>query len=251
MVKMGEESTDIDPRLVKIGLVLMLGITAPALDATIVNVAINTIAAEMHTDISIAQWLTTSYMLALGIAVPLSAWFVNRFSAKNVYLLSIAAFFVGSLGAVCSWNMQSLILSRVFQGMGAGILMPIMQTILIRYSGGQNLGKLMALISIPVAIIPILGPTVGGVIVNYLPWRWIFAINIPLCILAFFFSITMLPHTEAIDKEQRLDIIGLILLAAAFCTLIFGISELSDADLNTAIIKIALGIIFWLSIAYM
>jgi EmrB/QacA subfamily drug resistance transporter len=139
--------------------------------------------------------------------------------------------------------MKSLIVFRVFQGIGAGIIMPIMQTILIRYSGGQNLGKLMALISIPTAIIPILGPTVGGLIVNYLPWRWIFAINIPLCIAAFLFSIAMLPHTEPVDKEQRLDIIGLLLLAAAFCTLIFGISELSAAGLNTAIIKIAIGIV--------
>jgi len=229
--------------LVRIALVLVLGIAAPALDATIVNVAIKTIAAELHTDISIAQWLTTSYVLVLGIAVPLSAWLVNRFRAKNVYLLSIIIFFAGSVGAMFTWNMASLIAFRVLQGIGAGILMPVMQTILVRYSGGKKLGRLMAIISIPAAIIPILGPTVGGLIVNYLPWRWIFVINIPICIAAFFFSIRILPQTEPTDKEQRLDIIGLILLASAFCTLIFGISGLRDSDTNAAIIKISAGVV--------
>jgi EmrB/QacA subfamily drug resistance transporter len=144
---------------------------------------------------------------------------------------------------MCAWNLESLIAFRVLQGIGAGITLPVMQTALVRYSGGEKLGRLMAIVSIPAAIIPILGPTVGGLIVNYLPWRWIFVINIPICIVAFLFSMRVLPATEAMDKEQRLDIIGLILLASAFCTLIFGISGLRNSDMNTAIIELVVGIV--------
>ncbi|MDR3295721.1 MAG: multidrug efflux MFS transporter [Clostridiales Family XIII bacterium] len=243
---MENAATKLDPTLVRIALVLVLGMAAPALDATIVNVAIQTITAELNTDISVAQWLTTSYVLVLGIAVPLSAWLVNRFPAKKVYLASIGIFFAGSAGAMFTWNMESLIAFRVLQGIGAGILMPVMQTILVRYSGGQKLGRLMAIISIPAAVIPILGPTAGGLIVHYLPWRWIFAINIPICIASFIFLAKILPPAEAADKEQRLDLIGLILLASAFCTLIFGISGLRGDNTCAAAVKISAGIVLLL-----
>jgi EmrB/QacA subfamily drug resistance transporter len=237
------EKTKLDPKLVKIALVLVLGMFAPALDATIVNVAVKTIAAELHSDISVVQWLTTAYVLALGITVPLSSWLANRFSGKKVYLLSIGVFALGSVGAICAWNMEILVAFRVLQGAGAGIMMPLMQTMLIRYAGGKKLGSLIAIISLPTAIIPILGPTIGGLIVNYLPWRWIFVINIPLCIVAYFLSQKVLPPTEATDKEQRLDFVALILLALAFISLIFGISGLRGKDITTTLVIIAVGAI--------
>ncbi|MDR3271336.1 MAG: multidrug efflux MFS transporter [Peptococcaceae bacterium] len=238
----------LDPKLVKIALVLVLGRCAPALDATIINVAVKTVAAALHSDIAVAQWLTTAYILALGISVPLSSWLANRFSGKNVYLLAIVIFFAGSAGAICAWNMGSLIAFRVLQGAGAGIMMPLMQTMLIRYAGGQKLGSLLAIISLPTAIIPILGPTIGGLIVHYLPWRWIFVINLPLCIVAYFLSRSVLPPTEPADKEQRLDFAGLILLALAFISLILGISGLRGDDQTSALVIIAVGAI--LLIAY-
>jgi EmrB/QacA subfamily drug resistance transporter len=242
------EKTKLDPKLVKIALVLVLGMFAPALDATNVNVALKTVAAEPHSDISNALWLTTAYVLALGIVVPLSSWLANRFSGKNVYLLAIGIFFLGSAGAICAWNMESLIAFRVLQGAGAGIMLPLMQTMLIRYAGGKKLGSLIAIISLPAAIIPILGPTIGGLIVNYLPWRWIFIINIPLCIISIFISQKVLPPTEPSDKEQRLDFVGLILLALAFISPIFGIAGLRGRDIARAFVMIAAGTI--LLIAY-
>ncbi|MDR3240468.1 MAG: multidrug efflux MFS transporter [Clostridiales bacterium] len=241
------EKAKLDPKLVKIALVLVFGMFAPALDATIVNVAVKTIATELHSDISVAQWLATAYVLALGITVPLSSWLANRFSGKNVYLLAIGVFFAGSVGAIFAWNMGSLIAFRVLQGAGAGIMIPLMQTMLIRYSGGQKLGSLLAIVSLPSAIIPILGPTIGGLIVHYWPWRWIFVINIPLCIAAYFLSRKALPPTEPADKEQRLDFAGLILLALAFISLIFGISGLRGEDKASAFVMISAGAILLIS----
>ena len=237
------EKSKLDPKLVKIALIMLLGMITPALDATVVNVAIKTIGTELHSSISTVQWITTAYILVMGIAVPISGWFVNRFSGKTVYLISLAVFGIGSIGAALSWNIESLIVFRIIQGAGAGIMLPVMQTVIVRYAGGTKLPSLMSIIGIPAAIIPILGPTIGGLIINYLPWRWVFIVNVPICIVAVILGIVMLPPTETVNKEQRLDIVGLLLLSPAFCALIFGISMLSrDGELNLAIILLSVGI---------
>ena len=220
------EQDKLDPALVKIAFVMLLGMLAPALDGTIVNVAIKTIVSELNSTISVAQWITTVYILAMGIAVPVSGWLVNRFSGKTVYMISLAVFGAGSIGAVFAWNMESLIVWRIVQGAGAGILLPVMQTVLVRYSGGDKLPRVMAIIGIPTAIIPILGPTIGGLIVNYLPWQWIFIINVPICVIALWLGNIHMPSDTAVNKQQRLDLIGLLLLSPAFCLIIFGISAL-------------------------
>jgi EmrB/QacA subfamily drug resistance transporter len=228
MAKKTEEDK-LDPKLVKIAFVMLLGMLAPALDGTIVNVAIKTIVLELNSSISIAQWITTVYILAMGIAVPVSGWLVNRFPGKTVYMISLAVFGAGSIGAVFAWNMGSLIAWRVVQGVGAGILLPVMQTVLVRYSGGGKLPRVMAIIGIPTAIIPILGPTIGGLIVNYLPWQWIFIINIPVCAIALWLGSIHMPSDTAVNKQQRLDLFGLLLLSPAFCLIIFGISSLRSS----------------------
>ena len=237
------EKTELDPQLIKIALIMLLGMFTPALDATVVNVAIKTIGVELHSSISAVQWITTAYILAMGIAVPISGWLVNRFSGKNVYLISLAFFGAGSIGAALSWNIGSLIVFRIVQGAGAGIMLPVMQTMIVRYAGGAKLPSLMSIIGIPAAIIPILGPTIGGLIINYLPWRWVFVINIPICIAAIILGIVKLPPTDAMNRRQPLDPIGLLLLTPAFCALIFGISMLSnDGEIHSAILLLAVGI---------
>ncbi|MCL2887762.1 MAG: multidrug efflux MFS transporter [Elusimicrobia bacterium] len=237
------DSTKLDAELVKISLIMLLGMIAPALDATVVNVAIKTIITKLGSNISTAQWITTAYIFVMGMAVPFSGWLVNRFSGKKLYLIALAVFGVASAGAALSWNIGSLIAFRIIQGAGAGIMLPVMQTVLVRYAGEKKLPSLMSIIGIPAAIVPVLGPTIGGLIVSYFPWQWIFIVNIPVCILAFILAVAKLPPTDAVNKEQPLDIAGLLLLSSAFCALIFGITKLrSDAVLNTAIMLLAAGI---------
>ena len=236
--KTGKEA--LDPKLVKISLTMLLGALVPMLNATIVNVAVKTIVLEFGSSISVVQWITTAYILAMGIAVPVSGWLVNRFSGKAVYQVSLVIFCAGSVGAVFAWNIESLILWRVVQGIGAGVIFPVMQTALVRYSGGKNLPRLMAIIGIPAAIIPILGPTAGGLIISALPWQWIFIINIPICVVAFILGQIHLPADTAVDKDQPLDVIGLLLLSPAFCLIIFGISALRSEETGSALQSIVL-----------
>jgi EmrB/QacA subfamily drug resistance transporter len=238
----------LSPKLVNISLIMLLGIIAPSLDATIVNVAIKTLVLEFQSNISTAQWITTAYILAMGITVPVSGWLVNRFSGKTIYLISLTIFSAGSVGASLAWNMESLIAFRVIQGIGAGVMLPVMQTVLVRIAGVGNLPRIMAIIGIPAAIIPVLGPTIGGLIVNSLPWQWIFIVNIPICIVAFILGQIHLPGEAAVNKTQPLDIIGLLLLLPAFCVVIFGISAFRAEAMQKGIVFLAAG--FMLLFAY-
>jgi len=181
----------------------------------------------------------------MGIAVPISAWLVNRFSGKMVYLTSLIIFFIGSVFAAFSWNIEVLIFSRILQGIGAGILIPTLQTVLVRYTGNAKLGHLMAIVSIPALIIPILGPVLGGLIVIKLPWQWIFYINIPICIVAIILAVKYLEKDEPINKKQPLDVIGTLLLSATFSILVIGISKLRTGHglSGNAIIPLLIGFV--------
>jgi EmrB/QacA subfamily drug resistance transporter len=221
-----EQEENIDPKLLRMAVIMVFGIVAPALNATIVNIAIGTIIDEFNSTISVVQWITTGYILVMGIVVPISAWLVNRFSGKTVYLTSLVIFFIGSVFAAFSWNIEILIFSRILQGVGAGILIPTLSTVLVRHTGNAKLGRLMAIVSVPALIIPILGPVLGGLIVNKLPWQWIFYINIPICIAAVILAVKYLEKDEPVNKKQPLDVIGTLLLSAIFCLLVIGISKL-------------------------
>ncbi|CAM3930527.1 DHA2 family efflux MFS transporter permease subunit [Cohnella lubricantis] len=217
----------LDPRIVKISLILVIGALAPLLDSTMVNVAVDTLTADFESAVSAIQWVITGYVLAMGLAVPISGWAVRRLGGKQVYLFSLVAFLTGSILCSLSWDAGSLIAFRIVQGAGAGLLVPTMQTVLVQTAGRQNLGRVMAIIGIPALLGPILGPVLGGLIVDGLSWRWIFYVNIPITAVALLLAWRGIPKQEAAGGKQPLDIVGLALLSPAFALLIYGISEVS------------------------
>jgi EmrB/QacA subfamily drug resistance transporter len=214
----------LDPVVIRVAIILVIGALAPLLDSTMVNVALKTIVGDLKSTISVVQWVTTGYVLSMGIAVPISGWATNRFGGKRVYMFSLFVFFIGSILSSFSWNIDSLIVFRFIQGFGAGLMMPTLQTMLVQVAGGRNLGSVMSIVSIPALLGPILGPVLGGVIVSGLGWRWIFYVDIPICILALMLSWRGLPKDELSDKKQSLDFVGVLLLFLVFVLLIFGIS---------------------------
>lgn len=217
----------LDPIVLRTAIVLVVGTLAPLLDSTMVNVAIHTIAADMKATISVVQWVTTGYVLAMGLAVPISGWTTKRFGSKQSYIFSLTIFLIGSICTMMSWNIESMIAFRAVQGFGAGLLMPTMQTELVQVSGGRNIGRIMSIVSIPGLLGPILGPVLGGIIVNSLSWRAIFWVNIPICIAAIPLAVWGIPADELSEKKASLDVIGMLLLSPSFAALIYGISEIS------------------------
>lgn len=235
----------LDAMVLKVAIILVIGSLAPLLDSTMVNVAIKTITTDLQSSISVVQWITTGYVLAMGLAVPVSGWAINRFGGKRVYMFSLLVFLVGSIFASLSWNIESLIGFTVLQGASAGLMMPTVQTMLVQVAGGNNLGRVMSIVSIPALLGPILGPVLGGILVNSLSWRWIFCVNIPICIVALLLAWRGLPVDEPSSSKQTLDIIGILLLSPAFATLIYGISQVrSHGGLNSSavIVPVVVGL---------
>ncbi|HEV7712900.1 MAG TPA: MFS transporter, partial [Asanoa sp.] len=148
----------LEPAFVRLAVVLLTGVLAVVFDTTIVNVALDTLGRDLHAGIATVQWVTTGYLLALAIVVPVTGWLLDLLGAKTLWISALALFLVGSVGASLSWNAGSLIAFRVVQGAGGGIMLTVMTTLLMQSLGGRSIGSATAVIAMPVLLGPILGP---------------------------------------------------------------------------------------------
>jgi EmrB/QacA subfamily drug resistance transporter len=225
--------------------VVIIGIIAPLLDTTIVNVALDTLGRQLHASVSTIQWVNTAYLLALGMVIPPSAWAGARFGTKRVWLFALGFFLLGSVLAGASWDIGSLIVFRVLQGIGAGLLFPLMQTIIVQAAKGRGIGQLMGLVGLPAVLVPILGPVVGGLIIGHLSWRWIFYINVPVCAVAMLAAWHFMPAIPS-QGRRSLDVTGLALLSPALAALLYGLSQVSGrtgVTAPTAVLPIGAGLV--------
>ena len=216
----------LDRGVLMIASVVVLGAIMSILDVTVVNVAINTLAREFDTPLSTIQWVATGYTLALATVIPLTGWAADRFGTKRLYLTSISLFVMGSMLSGLAWSATSLIGFRVLQGFGGGMLMPLGMTILTQAAGPHRVGRVMAIIGVPMLLGPIFGPILGGWLVDDFSWRWIFFINLPIGIAALIMSQRILAR-DVPQPGHRLDWLGFGLLSPGLALLIYGLAETS------------------------
>ena len=195
------------------------------LDTTIVNVALATLGRDLHATLADIQWVLTGYMLALGAVIPVTGWAARRFGARNVYILSLALFTASSVLCGFAGSTNELILFRVLQGIGGGMLLPVGQMMMANAAGPQRMGRIMGITAIPVMLAPILGPTLGGLIVDSVSWRWIFFVNLPIGAIALVAALRILPRDRH-GGHERLDIVGLVLLALGVPLVTYGLAEI-------------------------
>ncbi|MDF3283146.1 MULTISPECIES: MDR family MFS transporter [unclassified Gordonia (in: high G+C Gram-positive bacteria)] len=230
------------PREVRrVAIAVIVGLVAPILDTTIVTIALDALSRDLHATVSTVQWVSTGYLLALAVAVPLAGWAATRFGSRAAWTGGLVLFLAGSVMCAASWNIDSLIAFRVIQGFGAGLIMPLMTSILVAASGGVALGRLVAMVSLPTALGPILGPVVGGIILNWLDWRWLFLVNVPLCIAAL-----ILARRIPVDRSSTapLDVLGLLLLAPGLAALLLGLSNAHNGiGQMDVIVPVAAGVV--------
>jgi len=224
----------LDPKVVKTALILIVGAMAVIFDTTIVSVALHTLALKMHTSVSTIQWVTTGYLLALGIAVPLSTWGLQWLGGKRLWMFSLAVFLVGSVGSSLAWNVGSLIGWRVVQGIGGGLMLPVMTTLIFQAAGGKSLGRLVTWVAMPALLGPVLGPLLGGAILTHLSWRFMFWVNVPFCVvgllLAWRYMAADAPvKTASVAPRVRLDIPGLLLIAPGTSVVLLGLANAGTA----------------------
>jgi EmrB/QacA subfamily drug resistance transporter len=225
--------------------VVILGMIMSILDTTIVNVALDRLSTDLHSSISEVQWVVTGYLLALGAVMPVTGWAARRWGAKRVYLVSLVLFTLGSVACGLSSSLVALVVFRILQGVGGGMIMPLAQLIMAQVAGPKRMGRVMGVVSMPAMLAPIFGPVIGGVILQNLHWSWIFFVNAPIGVLAFVLAWRMLPDTDS-GEAGPLDRVGLALLPAGAAIGIYGVSKLgTGAALGSAgvLIPIVLGIV--------
>jgi EmrB/QacA subfamily drug resistance transporter len=222
----------LDPSLLRLAAVLMTGGLASLLNTTIVGIALHDARTALGADDNEIQWVATAYLLTLAVVVPTMPWAVRRIGAPALWRGSLLIFAIASLLCGTAWSLTSLIVFRVLQGIGGGLILPLLQTILATAAGPQRLGRVMALVAVPGQLAPLLGPLLGGILIDGPGWRWVFWISVPLTVFAFALSWRRLP--ESVPTEPRpLDVRGLLLLCPGLAVLLYGCTELT-ASADTA-----------------
>ena len=215
---------DIDPAVWRIAFTVIAGAMAVVFDTTIVSVALNDLAHDLHTPIATIQWVSTGYLLAMFITIPIAGWAQSVLGGKRVWILALGIFLLGSLLCACAWNAPSLIAFRVVQGIGGGLMMPLMMTLIMQAASGRNIGTVMSVVSLPAAMGPILGPVLGGIILAFGDWRWLFLVNVPFCVVGAYLAHRNLPDDRP-QGRTRLDWVGLLLLSPGVAAIIYGLSR--------------------------
>ena len=218
-------SEGLSPAVKRLAVVVVLGAFMSILDTTIVNVALETLSRDLDAPLDDVQWVATAYLLALAAVIPVTAWAARRVGSRKLYIWSLVLFTAGSALCGLAWNVESLVAFRVLQAIGGGMIMPVGQMVMARTAGPQNMGRVMAVIGVPIVMAPVLGPVLGGILVQELSWEWIFFVNVPVGIVAVLAAQRLFPE-EAPEPAGRLDLTGLALLATGLPLTIFGLTEL-------------------------
>lgn len=242
------EDDRLDPAVWRIASVVLLGPLLTSLDATIVNVSLDTLRRELHSPLTTIQWVTTAYLLSLALVLPLSGWLVDRVGAKRVYLACFVMFTLSSMLCGAATSASTLIAFRVLQGVAGGLLAPMAQMMAARIAGKQ-VAKMMAFIATPVMIGPILGPSLAGFISQHASWRWIFFINLPVGIIATIAAAAVLPTDRDTLVPRRFDLLGFVLLSPALVMMMHGLEDLGTPETRSArsAIEIGLGAVLLLA----
>ncbi len=221
---------NIDAAVLKIAGVVVLGAVMSILDITVVNVALPTFqTAFTSVDDPIAYstvaWTVTAYTLALATVIPLTGWAADRFGTKRLYLVAVGLFTAGSVLCASANSINMLITFRVLQGLGGGMLMPLGMTIMTRAAGPQRMGRLMAILGVPMLLGPILGPIIGGWLIDNASWHWIFLINLPIGVASLVYAWTVLPRDKP-EPSESFDLIGVLLMSPGLALFLFGVSSI-------------------------
>lgn len=205
--------------------VIVLGGFMVGLDTSLVNVGLTAIATDLHASLPRVQWITSGYLLALAAALPAGPWLQRRFGSSRVWFVALLGFVTASLLCAVAPGLSVLVFARVVQGMAGGLLVPTGQAIVAKAVGPANMGKVMSSAGLVLVLAPAIGPALGGLLIETTSWRWLFAVNIPVGLLAAILARRVLPHTD-FDVGATLDVVGLLLLSSALPALSLGLTHL-------------------------
>ncbi|APV45456.1 drug resistance transporter, EmrB/QacA subfamily [Dehalogenimonas formicexedens] len=207
-----------------VAIAFVAGFFMDLMDITIVNVALPTLAKELNASQTTLEWVVTGYLLSLAIWIPASGWIGDKFGTKKTFLFALAVFTLGSALSSMAGNIQMLVASRVIQGVGGGMMTPVGVAMLFRAFPPEERAAASSILSIPAAAAPAIGPVLGGFLVDFTTWRWIFLVNVPIGIFAFLFAWKVLKeHKE--ENAGKFDITGFLLAGVGLAFLLYALSS--------------------------
>ncbi len=213
----------LDKGVLVIAGVVVLGAIMSILDITVVSVALQTFQQEFDATSAQVAWTMTGYTLALASVIPLTGWAADRFGTKRLYLMAVLLFTAGSVLCAMADTLETLVAFRVLQGIGGGMLMPLGMTILTRAAGPERVGRVMAVLGIPMLLGPIFGPILGGWLIDVASWHWIFLINLPIGLAALVYAGIVLPK-DHVEPSETFDWVGMLLLSPGLALFLYGVS---------------------------
>jgi EmrB/QacA subfamily drug resistance transporter len=223
----------LDAAVLKIAGVVVLGAIMSILDITVVSVALPTFQTEFDASYAEVAWTMTGYTLALATVIPLSGWAADRFGTKRLYMMALLLFTLGSALCATADSIEQLVAFRVLQGLGGGMLMPIGMTIMTRAAGPQRIGRLMAVLGVPMLLGPIAGPILGGWLIEVASWQWVFLINLPIGAVALIYALFALPKDKP-QPSESFDFVGMLMLSPGLALFLYGVSSLPETGTITA-----------------
>ena len=227
-LNMSETADRVDRRVWVIAAACTCGPLMSGLDSTMVNVSLDTIGQAFGASLGTIQWVTSGYLLALALALPLSGWLIDRVGARRIFLGCFSGFIVCSMLCGFANSVGVLIGCRVLQGVAGGLLAPMMQMMMARHAG-RHMARVIGVAAMPVMVGQMLGPSLGGAILTYLNWHWTFFVNVPVGLVAIAFAWKVLPRDE-VTTARRLDLIGFAMISPGLALLLQGLVSLAHGN---------------------
>lgn len=209
-------------------IVMVFGTFFGILCSTLMNTGLPQLMTAFHVSEAQVQWVTNGYMLVNALMIPVSAYLIKRFLFRNLYIWATVIFLLGTLlGAFCH-QFLLVIVARMIQAIGAGMMMPLVNVLAIRYARPEKKGAIMGIIGLAFNFSPIIGPTVSGIILDYLSWRYLFIVILPFILVTLVASLVVLPKIPH-NESPRFDTRGLLLISVGLWSILMGLSNISTA----------------------
>lgn len=216
-------------RRLPITIALIIGAFVSILNETLLNVAYTDLMHELGVGASTIQWLSTSYMLVIGILVPITALLIQWFTTRQMFLSAMILFLIGTVVCGISPNFGMLLFGRVIQAIGTGLLLPVMMNTILTIYPPEKRGAAMGTIGLVIMFGPAIGPTLSGLILDALNWRWLFFLVVPLALFSILFGAVYLRNVSEPTKP-RVDLISILLSTAGFGGIVYGFSHAGEGE---------------------
>jgi len=227
-------------RKIKLSLAVMIfGTFFGLLCSTLMNTALPTLMRVYHIDITQVQWVTNSYMLVNALMIPLSAYLIKKYPFRALFLIAASIFLAGTVLGIFAPDFLTLLLARIIQALGTGMMMPLVNVLAMRYAPRNRQGELMGLIGLAFNFSPIIGPTLSGVILSHFSWRYLFILIVPFAALTVILSWVLLPTIEK-QATVKLNYLGLVTVSLSLLLMLWGLSNISNFTRHPVLILVAI-----------